>query len=113
MAAGIAALASLVLSITALGAGDYQTGVAGGVTYSSGAWQPGGGWSSLWNNYYSQNIGNAYVELHRNGVGLVASNYPGVFIYNNDATAVSSSVNSSYVSKCKSSNTRSNAGCGH
>lgn len=116
VSASVAALACLALSGPALGAGDYTppSGVAGGVTYSSAPWELNARFSTLWNGYYSQNIGNALVDLYKNGVGLVNSNYPGTFLYNNDSVTVNwPDIGVTYVSKCKSSNTRSNAGCSH
>ena len=97
----------------AFGLGDYKNGLQAGVMYTSGSWQGPAG-SDYMYNYDTQNIGNSYLELWRNGVGLWTTNYPGVFLYSGQSTGVSYCCPASYssIGKCKSSNTRPGAGCG-
>lgn len=98
---------------TAAAIGVYKYGLTGGVLYSSGGWQSGGT-SDLYNGS-SSNIGSAYVEIHRNGVGLVSTNYPGQFLNPGGLAIVCIAANCnpgySVVGKCKSSNTRADASC--
>jgi hypothetical protein len=112
--AGIAGVSAALTfgAVNALSAvGVYTVSVAAGAVYTSGGYSLA--LSDQMTNNNQMNIGNGYLEIFKNGAGLVRSNYPGQFVSSTQTIVIyTPGGQASIVGKCKSSNSRQAVFCG-